>query len=256
MDDGVERPHVAWLGGECAHANGFGLWVEVALLEAEGVHAEHEPEQRMVLVPGEQHAASPVAQADGVAAEEVELVADGQGEDVPRVLDGEGGEAFAGAVEVAGGVGAGGVDMLTFAVAHPRDVSDVVEDRARLGCVGRLRGEAAQVGAADVAEHETGIVRDRRLPGVADVIGEQQQRAHGRVVPVDTHRTRAGHLVAALVDSHRPLLSPLSLSTVRMATSSVVRGFPYRSKASRLSSKPCCMANSVAVDRVEAPILA
>ena len=36
----------------------------------------------------------------------------------------------------------------------------------------------------------------------------------------------------------------------------VVRGSPYRSSGSRVSSRPCCMANSVAVERVEAPVLA
>jgi hypothetical protein len=41
-----------------------------------------------------------------------------------------------------------------------------------------------------------------------------------------------------------------------MAASGVVRGSPYKSTGLRVSSRPCCMANSVAVDRVEAPVFA
>lgn len=44
--------------------------------------------------------------------------------------------------------------------------------------------------------------------------------------------------------------------TVRMAGRLVVRGFTYRSSGSRVPSNPCCNANSVAVDRVLAPVLA
>jgi hypothetical protein len=72
-------------------------------------------------------------------------VPDGEGEGVTRVLDAEGGEAFAGAVEVAGGVGAGGVDVAAVAVAQPAEafVGEAVQDPAGLRRVRRFRGEAA-----------------------------------------------------------------------------------------------------------------
>jgi hypothetical protein len=49
---------------------------------------------------------------------------------------------------------------------------------------------------------------------------------------------------------------PIVHRTVRSKRPGVVRGSPYRSSGSRVSSRPCCIANSVAVDRVEAPVLA
>lgn len=43
--------------------------------------------------------------------------------------------------------------------------------------------------------------------------------------------------------------------TVRIAGQRVVRGFPYESSGSSVSSRPCCIPDSVAVERVEAPVL-
>jgi len=58
-----------------------------------------------------------------------------------------------------------------------------------------------------VAEGEAGIVGDGRLPDVAHVVGEEQQRSNRGVVAVDACRTGSGHGVAALVCSHLLLLS-------------------------------------------------
>ena len=43
---------------------------------------------------------------------------------------------------------------------------------------------------------------------------------------------------------------------IRLRLGRVVRGFPYKSRGSSVSSRPRCMANKVAVERVDAPILA
>jgi hypothetical protein len=44
--------------------------------------------------------------------------------------------------------------------------------------------------------------------------------------------------------------------TLGITTTGGVRGFPYRSNTCVVSNRPCCIANSVAVERVEAPVLA
>jgi hypothetical protein len=44
--------------------------------------------------------------------------------------------------------------------------------------------------------------------------------------------------------------------TVWTARRDVVRGFPYISRGSRVSNSPFLIANNVAVERVDAPVLA
>ena len=63
VDEACSAPHVAGLDVEGAPACGLCLRVEVALLETERVHPEHEPEQPAGRIPGEENACGAIAQA-------------------------------------------------------------------------------------------------------------------------------------------------------------------------------------------------
>ena len=87
VGDRVLRPAVARLELDRGAAAVLGGGVVAGLLQAEGVHAEHRVIAGHVRRPGRQRARDAVAQHARVAAEEVELVAGLQRQQVARVLD-------------------------------------------------------------------------------------------------------------------------------------------------------------------------
>jgi len=89
VDDRVDAPHVVGVPLHGPLTSVGGLAVLVALLETEGVHAVQEPRLGVGVVPGGQRPADPVPEADRVPGEEVDLVADGQGQQVARVPHGD-----------------------------------------------------------------------------------------------------------------------------------------------------------------------
>ena len=79
---GVLRVH-----GDRLAAQLLGALEVAALLESEGVEAEHEAEARHALVPGRQNPGHPVALVDRVAQQHVGEVGQLQGEQVARIVD-------------------------------------------------------------------------------------------------------------------------------------------------------------------------
>ena len=87
MRDGVLRPGIARVERDRGAAGDLGGDVVAGLLEAERVHAEHRVIARHAVRPRRQRPRDAVAQHARLAAEEVELVADLQREQVVRVFD-------------------------------------------------------------------------------------------------------------------------------------------------------------------------
>ena len=82
VHDGVDRPHVGRVPLDGLQADGLGPAVVATLLEPEGQHAEQEPEGIVGRREGLDAPPDAVAQMTGVAREEVDLVADIEGEHV------------------------------------------------------------------------------------------------------------------------------------------------------------------------------
>ncbi len=98
----MNAPHVVRVGLHRAPASVGGLAVLVALLQSEGVHAVHEAGPRVLVAPGDQRPADPVSEVDGVPTEEVDLMADEEGEQISRVPHGDVAEERARSGHVAG----------------------------------------------------------------------------------------------------------------------------------------------------------
>ena len=82
VDHGVDRPHVVGVDGQRGEPRRLGLAVAARLLEAERLHAADHGGVRVLGVQGEQGPARTIAEVGGVAEEEVEQVADLQGEQI------------------------------------------------------------------------------------------------------------------------------------------------------------------------------
>ena len=142
----------------------------------------------------------PVPEIDRIAGEEVELVTDRERERIGRVVDADERELLARTREVTGRIRARGRDVTALPIGEAVGV-DAVEHLPRLDGERALGRDAAQVRAAHVTHREVGLVGDRRLPTVHDVVTEAQQRVDGLVVALDGLVVSRRDLVAVAIRS-------------------------------------------------------
>ena len=116
VHDGMDRPDVVGVGVDRGESGVEGLAVVAGLLEPEGGHAADERGVRMVVAELAQRPDRTIAEALGVAEEEVELVPEHQRKGVGRPADEQVVEPTRGAVPVAAQPGADGAGVRLLAV--------------------------------------------------------------------------------------------------------------------------------------------
>ena len=164
MRDGVLRPGVARFELDRGAAGILGGDVVAGLLEAERVHAEHRVIARHAVRPRRQRARDAVAQHARLAAEEVELVADLQRQQVARVFDRDVLQHLRRRVPAAFDQMVDGVEMALLLRGGGKLPGGIAR-RARDRNAGRLGAEQMQPRAQRVRHHEIGTLGNRLVDG-------------------------------------------------------------------------------------------
>jgi hypothetical protein len=162
---GVDRPHVVPVGIERGHPGLLGRFVVAGLLEPEGLHAQHEAVVG-VAGDGRQGPSDAVPQVLRVAREEVELVAELEGEQIGGPADQQVVEGIRGAVPAALDPLADGPPVGLLALAEVAGRHGLVGGHGHLD-VALLGGHQVQVGHQGVAHGQAGVLRGEH-GGVVD----------------------------------------------------------------------------------------
>ncbi len=122
VHDGMNAPDVLGVALDSFTTDVLAAVVVTRLLEAKSEHPEHERVVLLVFGPGGQDAGNAVAQARGVAGEEVDLMTHGQREGVTRVQVRDLLQQHATTEHVAAEPDGGSLEMTPFAVVQTRQV--------------------------------------------------------------------------------------------------------------------------------------
>ena len=187
MGDGVDRPAVLAVQRHGLASDGFGLGVVARLLEAEGVHAEHEAVVRDRAVPVRQHPRHPVAQHVRVAEIEVAELGELDRRHVARMEQGGATPGLGRPLEVAVEPGARRGDVQPLAVVGLGDQGlggrDALRELALESAVagGRQHAGAERMGHDEVRMiGQDGVDLDHRIGLISVQQGDRTfQPAHG-----------------------------------------------------------------------------
>jgi hypothetical protein len=160
----------------------------------------------LLVVPGDQRPADPVPEVDGVAAEEVDLVADEERKQVSRVAHGDVAEQRARSGHVPGYPAAGRGEVGALARQRAGFAVGCAESGPGVGHGAFLGGHQRQISAEHPAHHAPRVGRDRLRRGIGDGRLKTDQMPDGPVVRGDC-LGRAGHAQAQAVIGHYDLQS-------------------------------------------------
>ena len=214
MRDGVDRPRHPGTGFERAAAGRFGLRMQIAFFEAEGMHAEHEGPQRVVGGPLGKHAGNAGAQAERVAAIEVEQVGRVQRQQVAGMLPQQLVPAVPPAPAETQPRGAKVLALARVRMRHQR--LGGVEQAARLGQHRGLGQGQQEDGLGDARQAPAGIGGNRRVE-VGERVAIERDRAPQCLLGMRQRGRcrRAAGAVARVV--HAALVSPSAAGATAVA---------------------------------------
>ena len=188
VHDGVDAPDVLGVQLDRLPPDVLAPVVVTGLLETEGEHSEHERVVLFVRRPGREHAGDAVPQARGVAGEEVDLMADGEGERVERVPVGDLLQQLAASDHVPVQPDCRRLEVPPFPVVQAGLVDAGQPARQRLARrrhVVRLGAEDAEIALQRPAHRKVGLDLERPGGLVRDRGAEVQEGGHGGVEVAD-----------------------------------------------------------------------
>ena len=182
MRDGVDCPGHLRAGFERAAAGRFGLCVQIAFFETEGVHAEHEGTQRVIGGPFGQHARDAGAQAARIAAIEVKQVGRVQRQQVARVLQQQRVPAVPGLTPAPCATQARGGEVAALARVRMRHQGfGGIEQNVRFGHHRRLGQGQQEDGLRDARQAPAGVNGNRRVE-IGERVAIERDRAPQRAL--------------------------------------------------------------------------
>ena len=202
------RPAVGGIARQRLAADLLGAAELARFLEAEGVGAEDETGQRIVALPGRQHARHEIADGERVAVEEMRVLDQPQRQRVGRMV---GDDVVPDPLAVEGAArrpGLGGGEMAALALRRAADRRLGRREGVRhFGMVAAKPADQEQIGDRDRAERERRVGRQRALQR-ADRIAPQAPIVGDGAVERRRQFGRAGERQALLVFGHRRTPSP------------------------------------------------